>query len=568
MRLNGAEMLCECLLREGVDVIFGYPGGAVLPLYDALYKYTQLRHILVRHEQAAVHAADAYFRAGGKIGVCVATSGPGATNLVTGLMAAKADSIPMIAITGQVPLTAIGKEAFQECPTTAITQPCTKKNYIIRSADEVAETVHEAFEVARIGRPGPVLLDFPRDVQLQETEPSPTPPPPNGRKSIFLESQRKLQHAATLLNESQRPVIIAGHGVLMGKASEELKRLAEYADIPVANTLLGLGSFPRTHRLSLGMLGMHGTYWANYAVNEADVILGVGVRFDDRVVPKPEAFAPRAKLIHVDTDPSQVGRNVRVDAPLIGDAKVVLRALMPLLKRRRHDEWIREIGKVREEHPSPQVPQEGRLPPQFVLAQLDQLLQEDEDTVVVTGVGQHQMWTAQFLSFNRPDSLISSGALGVMGFELPAAVGAQVARPEATVWSVAGDGGFQMTVQELQTIREQNLPVKIVIINNGYLGMVRQWQELFFGKRIKETPISSPDFVKLAEAYRIPALRATTRDEVLPALRQARQEPGPFLLDMVVEGEVNVYPMVKPGGAFAEIIEDPRWAGLRNMVGD
>jgi len=567
MRLKGAEVLCECLLREGVEVIFGYPGGALLPLYDALYKYSQIRHILVRHEQAAAHAADAYFRASGKIGVCLATSGPGATNLVTGLMAAKADSIPMIAITGQVPLNVIGTEAFQECPTVAITQPCTKKNYMLRSADEVADILHEAFEVARIGRPGPVLVDFPRDVQLQETELSPMPPPSNGRKSIFLESRRKLQHAATLLNQAERPLIIAGHGVLMSKANDELKRLAEYADIPVTNTLLGLGSFPRSHRLSLGMLGMHGMYWANYAVNEADVVLGVGVRFDDRVVGKPEAFAPRAKLIHVDTDPSQVGRNVRVDAPLIGDAKVVLRALMPLLKRRRHDEWTRQISTVREEHPSPQVPKEGRLPPQFVLAQLDHLLQEDEDTVVVTGVGQHQMWTAQFLSFNRPDSLVSSGALGVMGFELPAAVGAQVARPKATVWSIAGDGGFQMTVQELQTISDQRLPIKVVIINNGYLGMVRQWQELFFEKRIKETPISSPDFVKLADAYGIPALRVTDRSDVLPGLRRARQEHGPFLLDMVVEGEVNVYPMVKPGGGFDEIMEDPRWAALRNMVG-
>jgi len=567
MRLNGAEILCEALLREGVEVIFGYPGGAVLPLYDALYKYSQLRHIQVRHEQGAAHAADAYFRAGGKIGVCVATSGPGATNLVTGLMNAKADSIPMVAITGQVARSAIGKESFQECPTLAITQPCTKKNYMVRSADEVADTVHEAFVVARKGRPGPVLIDFPRDVQLEEAELKPTPPPPNGSRSIFLESKRKLEHAATLINESQRPIIIAGHGVLMSGASGELKQLAERNDIPVANTLLGLGSFPRTHRLSLGMLGMHGTYWANYAVNEADVVLGVGVRFDDRVVGNPDTFAPEAKLIHIDSDPSQVGRNLRVDAPLIGDAKVVLRALMPLIKGRRRRDWLQQIETSKREHPFPQVPENANLPPQFVMAQLDALVREDGDTVVVTGVGQHQMWVAQFVSFNHPDSLVTSGAQGVMGFELPAAVGAQIARPGATVWSVCGDGGFQMTVQELATIADEGLPVKLVVINNGYLGMVRQWQELFFHKHLKATPITSPDFIKLAEAYGIPGLRVSQRREVLPALRRAREHAGPFLLDMVVDGEVNVYPMMKPGGAFAETMEDPRWTGLRDMVG-
>ena len=568
MKLKGAEILCECLLREGVDVIFGYPGGAVLPLYDALYKYSQLRHIQARHEQGAIHAADAYFRAGGKIGVCVATSGPGATNLVTGLMNAKADSIPMVAVTGQVARNMIGKEAFQECPTLAITQPCTKKNYMIRSADEIADIVHEAFIVARKGRPGPVLIDFPRDVQLEEAELKPSLPPSNGSRSIFLESERKLQHAATLINEAQRPVIVAGHGVLMGRASEELMRLAERNDIPVTNTLLGLGSFPSTHRLSLGMLGMHGTYWANYAINQADLVLGLGVRFDDRVVGNPDNFAPNARLIHVDSDPAQVGRNLRVDAPLIGDVKVVIPALMPLVEERDREDWVHQIETVRREHPSPLVPENGTLPAQYVLSELNKLVQEDEDAIVVTGVGQHQMWTAQFVSFNRPDSLMTSGAQGTMGFELPAAVGAQVARPGATVWTVCGDGGFQMTLQELATMVDEKLPIKMVIINNGYLGMVRQWQELFFENHIKATPITSPDFIKLADAYGIHGLRIDKKEDVLSALREAKKHPGPFLLDMVVDGEVNVYPMVKPGGAFEETLEDPRWTGLRDMVGD
>ena len=568
MKLKGAEILCECLLREGVDTIFGYPGGAVLPLYDALYKYSQLRHIQARHEQGAIHAADAYYRAGGRIGVCVATSGPGATNLVTGLMNAKADSIPMVAITGQVARHMIGKEAFQECPTIAITQPCTKKNYMVHSADEIPDIVREAFVVANKGRPGPVLIDFPRDVQLELAEFKPAPPSPNGSKSIFLESPRKLQHAATLINKAKRPVIVAGHGVLMSKASQELRQLAERSMIPVTNTLLGLGSFPRTHRLSLGMLGMHGTYWANYAINEADVVLGLGVRFDDRVVGKPDSFAPNAKLIHVDSDPAQVGRNLRVDAPLIGDVRVVLRALMPLIEKRNREEWIQQIERVRREHPSPLVPKDGRLPPQFVLSQLDKLVQEDEDVVVVTGVGQHQMWTAQFVSLNHPDSLVTSGAQGTMGFEIPAAVGAQVARPNATVWTVCGDGGFQMTVQELATIVDEKLPIKMVIVNNGYLGMVRQWQELFFENHIKATPITSPDFVKLADAYGISAARVTEKDEVLPALRKAREHHWPYLLDMVVDGEVNVYPMVPSGAAFTETMEDPRWSELRDMVGD
>jgi acetolactate synthase-1/2/3 large subunit len=462
----------------------------------------------------------------------------------------------------------IGKEAFQECPTIAITQPCTKKNYMIKSAAEVADIVHEAFFVARKGRPGPVLIDFPRDVQLEEAEFKLAARPTNGSKSIFLESQRKLQHAAMLINEAKQPIIVAGHGVLMSRASSELRQLAERNQIPVTNTLLGLGSFPRSHQLSLGMLGMHGTYWANYAVNEADLVVGIGVRFDDRVVGNPQNFAPKAKLIHIDSDPSQVGRNLRVDAPLIGDAHAVLRALMPLVEECERQPWLQQIDKVRSEHPSPLAPEGGKLPPQYVLTQLNKLVQEDNDVVVVTGVGQHQMWTAQFVSFNRPDSFITSGAQGTMGFELPAAIGTQVARPKATVWSVCGDGGFQMTVQELAVMADERLPIKMVIINNGYLGMVRQWQELFFQNHVKATPITAPDFVKLAEAYGIPAMRVTERHEVETALRKARTNAGPFLVDMVVDGEANVYPMVKPGGAFAETMEDPRWAGLRDMVGD
>ena len=558
MELKGSEIICEALLREGVEVMFGHPGGAVLPLYDALYKYSQLRHILVRHEQCAAHAADGYARATGKVGVCVATSGPGATNLVTGIMGAKADSVPIVVITGQVPRAAMGKEAFQECDTCAITAPCTKKNYLVMSAEDLAPTIYDAFRVAQDGRPGPTLIDIPRDVQQEVAEFDYMEVPQKTSNRLLSETRSSLPRAAQLLNEAERPLIIAGHGVLASRACDELKELSEKTGIPVINTLLGLSSFPRDHHLSLGMLGMHGMYWANIAVDRADLILGLGMRFDDRITGRPGSFAPNAKVIHVDIEASQIGRNIPVEVGLVGDVKPVLEALLPLVHCVDRTPWFTQIDTLKREHPSLEIPESQGLLAQHVLQDLNQLTQEDDDSIAVTGVGQHQMWAAQYLFFNRANSFISSGGLGAMGYEIPAAMGAQVGRPEATVWSIAGDGGFQMTLQELATIAQEKLPVKIALFNNGHLGMVRQWQELFYEKRYKAVPVPGPDYVKLADAYGIPALRVKHRDEVMRALREAREHPGPFLIDFVLEPQENVYPMVATGASLAETVEDPR----------
>ena len=561
MELKGAEIICEALIREGVDVVFGHPGGAVLPLYDALYKYGQIRHILVRHEQCAAHAADGYARATGKVGVCIATSGPGATNLITGIMGAKADSVPIVAITGQVPRPAIGTEAFQECDTCAMTAPCTKKNYLVMSADDLAPTIYEAFRVAQDGRPGPTLIDIPRDVQQEMAEFNYLEVPHGTFSQLMSGTRENLPRAAQLINQAERPLIIAGHGVLASRAWNELKELSEKTQIPVINTLLGLSSFPRDHSLSLGMLGMHGMYWANIAVDRADLIIGVGIRFDDRITGKPGTFAPNAKVIHVDIEASQIGRNVPVEVGLVGDAKAVLESLIPLSQYVDRTPWLTQIDSLKREHLSLAIPESNGLLAQHVLQDLNRVAQEDEDLIAVTGVGQHQMWAAQYLFFNRTNSFISSGGLGAMGYEVPAAVGAQVGRPEATVWSIAGDGGFQMTLQELATIVEEKLPIKIAIFNNGHLGMVRQWQELFYEKHFKAVPIPGPNFVKLADAFGIPALRVTRRDEVMPALRKAQEHQGPFLIDFVLEPQENVYPMVSPGASLAETIEDPRTRG-------
>ena len=557
MKLKGSEIMCESLLREGAEVIFGYPGGAILPFYDALWSYPQLRHILVRHEQSAAHAADAYARVTGKAGVCVATSGPGATNLVTGIMGAKSDSVPLVAITGQVARTVMGTEAFQECDICSIAASCTKKTFMVMSAADLAPIFREAFHTALDGRPGPVLIDVPRDVQLEEAE---LQFPENSKAVIPAVSQETLEavhDAARLIGQARRPVIIIGHGILASGASPEVKDLAETTGIPVISTLLGLSGFPGNHPLSMGMLGMHGMYWSNIAVDQADLIIGLGIRFDDRVTGKASTFAPHARIIHLDIEPSQVGRNVPVEVSLVGDAKAVLRALLPLVRYVDRPEWMSYIGELRRDHPSLTIPHSDNLQAQQVLARLNELIQENPDTVVVTGVGQHQMWAAQFLSFNRVNSFVSSGGLGAMGFELPGALGAQAGRPGATVWSIAGDGGFQMTLQELATATESKLPVKIALFNNGYLGMVRQWQELFFEDHLKAVPVPGPDYVKLANAYDIPALRVTEQEDVLPALRQAQAHDGPFVVEFVVEPVANVYPMVPPGGSLADTIEDP-----------
>ena len=557
MKIKGSAIICESLLREGVEVIFGHPGGAILPFYDALWGYPQLRHILVRHEQAAAHAADGYARVTGKVGVCVATSGPGATNLVTGIMTAKADSVPMVAITGQVARPSLGSEAFQECDTCAIVSPCTKATFMVMTALDLPNVMREAFQVAREGRPGPVLVDVPRDVQLEEAEVEFPEASTNERPPLSDETLEGIQQAARLINDAERPVIISGHGIIASGASAEVQTLAETTGIPVITTLLGLSGFPGNHPLNLGMLGMHGMYWANLAVDQADVIVGLAMRFDDRVTGKASTFAPHARIIHLDIEASQVGRNVPVEVPLVGDAKTVLQALLPLVKGKERPNWVGHIEGMKRDHPSLAIPNSDKLQAQHVLRDLNELIQENPETVVVTGVGQHQMWAAQFLFFDRCNSFVSSGGLGTMGYELPAAMGVQAGRPSAPVWSIAGDGGFQMTLQELATVTEEKLPVKIAVFNNGYLGMVRQWQEMFFQNHLKAVPIPGPDYVKLAQAYGIEALRVEDREDVMPALRRAQDHDGPFLIEFVVDSTTNLYPMVPPGGSLADTLEDP-----------
>ena len=564
VKLKGSEIICESLLREGVEVLFGHPGGAILPFYDALWAYPQLRHVLVRHEQSAAHAADGYARITGKPGVCVATSGPGATNLITGIMGAKADSVPMVAITGQVARPALGTEAFQECDICSIAAVCTKRTFLVLSANDLARTVSEAFRIAQEGRPGPVLIDVPRDVQLElaEFEYSQSSATPSAARApqttLDAETLDNVRRAARLINEAERPVIIAGHGIVNSRAFDELRELAERTGIPVINTLLGLSGFPRNHPQSLGMLGMHGMYWCNMVVDRADVLIGLGMRFDDRVTGRVSGFAPHARIIHLDIEPTQVGRIVPAEVPLVGDAKPVLQALIPLTQWRERPEWMAAIARLTAEHPSLDIPRSDALLPQQVLAELNAAIQQDDDAIVVTGVGQHQMWAAQYLFLNQPNSFVTSGGLGAMGFEVPAALGAQLGRPNATVWSVAGDGGFQMTLQELVTAVQEKLPVKFAIFNNGYLGMVRQWQEMFFDGHIKEVPMPGPDFIKLAHAYGIPGRRVKHQEDVAAALQEAQAYDGPFLIEFVVEQETNVYPMVPPGGSLADTLEDPR----------
>jgi len=559
-KLKGAEIVCEALVQEGVEVIFGFPGGAVLPFYDMLPRYPQIRHVLVRHEQGAAHAADGYARATGKVGVCVATSGPGATNLVTGIAAAYLDSSPIVAITGQVARPFIGKDAFQEVDITGITLPITKHNYLVMDVRELPRILKEAFYLARSGRPGPVLIDIPRDIFVEETNPAfPQNPAPSGYKPTLEGHPAQIKKAARLINEAARPVIIAGRGISISGAHEELRELAEKAQIPVAATLLGLDTFPRNHFLSLGMLGMHGFAYTNLAVSHADVIIALGMRFDDRATGKVSTFAPQARIIHVDIDPAEIGKNIPVEVPIVGDVKRVLKALNSLVEARDHTPWLEQIERWRREHPD-FIPEGEGLLPQIVIEGISEVCKGD--AVIVTGVGQNQMWAAQHFAYTEPYTLISSGGLGTMGFELPAALGAKIGRPEKTVWCIAGDGGFQMTIQELATIVQENAAVKIAIIDNGYLGMVRQWQELFYSRRYTATRLSGPDFVKIAEAYGMPGIRVTERSQVIPAIIKAMEHPGPFLIDFIVEPEENVYPMVPPGAGIVEFIESPRKKAL------
>jgi acetolactate synthase-1/2/3 large subunit len=557
MKMTGAQIVCESLVTEGVEAIFGILGGSILPLYDALPQYPQLRHILVRHEQGAAHAADGYARASGKVGVCFATSGPGATNLVTGIANANLDSSPMVAITGQVARPFLGKDAFQEVDITGITLPITKHNYLVMEASSLARTLKEAFYLARTGRAGPVLIDIPRDVFIEESEFNyPSRVNVAGYKPTLKGHPTQIKKAAKLINEARQPLILAGRGVLLSGACNELKQLAEMAQIPVVTTLLGISCFPESHILSFGMIGMHGMAYANMAVSTADLIIAIGMRFDDRATAKVSGFAPNARIIHIDIDPAEIGKNVRMDVPIVGDVKVVLKELNQQVEPAKHVDWFKQLDDWRKEHPSLAIRESDGLLPQFVIRKIYE--ETKGEATIITGVGQNQMWAAQHYCYDRPNCLISSGGLGTMGFELPAALGAKIARPDDAVWCIAGDGGFQMTIQELATIVQEGAAVKIAILNNGYLGMVRQWQQLFYEGRYVATPLSSPDYVKIAEAYGMPGLRVTHKEDVVPAIDKAIAEQGPFLIDFVVEPEENVYPMVPPGASLSEVIEEPK----------
>ncbi|PYP29469.1 MAG: biosynthetic-type acetolactate synthase large subunit [Gemmatimonadetes bacterium] len=563
--LTGAQILCRTLLEAGVDVIFGYPGGAIMPFYHALGDHARLRHILVRHEQAAAHAADGYARASGRVGVCVATSGPGATNLVTGLATAHMDSSPVVAITGQVPRAMIGRDAFQETDIVGITLPITKRNYLVQDVAELAGVVREALAVAQEGRPGPVLIDVPKDVQNQKTAYTPGPMAGGSLRAKKTQSLREppvtgpgvtpsledgVREAARLIAAAERPLLMVGHGVIIGNAYTEVRALAEKTGIPVITTLLGISAFPDGHPLFLGMPGMHGEVRVNRAIQHADLIVGIGLRFDDRVTGNTAGFAPRARIVHIDLDRAEIGKNVPVAVGIVGDARDVTRRLAAQVQPRTCERWLDEI---REFTRPRAVAFRGDLAPETILASLYQAT--EGRCTIVTDVGQHQMWVAKLYPYREPNSHITSGGLGTMGFAVPAAMGVHLARPAETVWAISGDGGFQMNMAEIATMVQERLPVKMAIFNNGYLGMVRQWQQFFHSKRYSCTPIWSPDYVKLAEAYGIPGWRVKEAAELADVLAQANDHAGPALVELVIEQEANVYPMIPPGGSLSEPIE-------------
>jgi len=555
-KIKGAEIVIESLRKEGVDVIFGYPGGANLPMYDALKNYPEIRHILVRHEQASAHAADAYARVTGKPGVVWATSGPGATNLVTGIANAWMDSVPIVCITGAVASWLLGRDGFQEADITGITIPIVKHNELVLDVERIAPAIAEAFHIATTGRPGPVLIDIPRDLQQQLAEfnyPDKVDLP--GYQPTVTGHPQQVKKAAQLIDEAQRPLILAGHGVVIARAAEELRELAEKAQIPVITTLLGIGGFPGSHELNMGMPGMHGMYWNNMAIQEADLLVAIGMRFDDRVTGALKEFAPRARIVHIDIDPAEISKNVKTTVPIVGDVKNVIQQLIPHVTPARHDEWMRWIADVRREHPSIAIPETDRLLPQYVIKKIYEL--SGSQAYYATGVGQHQMWAAQFFWGDHPYSFITSGGLGTMGFEVPAAIGVQIARPKATVWSFCGDGGFQMTMEELALCTEYELPVKFAIINNNYLGMVRQWQDLYYGGNKQAVRGFQPDFVKLAESMGITGLRVSEKSMVDSAIEAALQHPGAVLIDFQVEEAEDCFPMMPPGVGLSETIERP-----------
>jgi acetolactate synthase-1/2/3 large subunit len=552
-KMDGSHILVESLLREKVDVLFGIPGGVVIPVYDALYD-SPLRVVLARHEQGAAHAADGYARATGRAGVCLVTSGPGACNIVTGLATANMDSVPMVAFTGQVPSPMIGNDAFQEADIVGITRPVTKHNFLVRDVKDLARTIKEAFHIATTGRPGPVLIDLPKDVAVAETEfEYPEKADIRGYKPVSKGHTQQIKRAAQLINSSRKAVIYGGGGVIISGASNELAKLSHKTNIPVTTSLLGLGAFPGTDKLFLGMPGMHGTRCANYALTECDLIVAVGTRFDDRVTGNLDEFAMEAKIIHIDVDPSTIGKSVRVDVPIVGDAGMVLEKLVPLVKKTNNKEWLKKIAGWKKEYPLTYTDSKSTIKPQYVVEQIYEAT--GGDAIIATEVGQNQMWAAQFYKYNHPRGLLSSGGLGTMGYGLPAAIGAQIGMPDKVVFDIAGDGSIQMNIQELATAVHNKLPINVAILNNHFLGMVRQWQEIFHERRYSSTClIDNPDFVKVAEAYGAKGLRVTKKDDVRAAIEEAIKHPGPVILDFEVAREENVFPMVPAGKAIREMI--------------
>jgi len=554
MGKKGAEILVDTLIEEGVEVIFGYPGGVLLPLMDVLYDAKKIRFILTRHEQGAAHAADGYARATGKVGVCMATSGPGATNLVTGIATANMDSSPVVALTGQVRTELIGNDAFQEADTTGIMRPITKHNYLVKDVEDLARNCKEAFHIARTGRPGPVVIDLPVDVTINEVDGEPdTRIRLPGYKPRVDGHPRQIRAAAAALNEAERPVLYIGGGVISANASDELRQVAETSNAPVTTTLMGKGAFPDDHALSLGMLGMHGTATANYAVTESDLLFSVGARFDDRVTGKLDTFAPHAKIVHVDIDPTSISKNVKVDVPVVGDAARILRELAQHVGHVPRDAWHQQIADWKQRHPLTYDTDGSDVRPQAVLQELARIV--PEDTIIATEVGQNQMWTALWYNFRKPRTLVTSGGLGTMGFGFPAALGAQVGCPDRLVIDIAGDGSIQMNIQELTTAVQNKLPVKVIILNNGYLGMVRQWQQLFFDRRYAQVTLTgSPDFVKLADAYGAKGMRLDDKANIKDTLEEAIKTEGPVLLDVRIPPEENVFPMVPAGKPINQMI--------------
>ena len=558
--INGARMLLECLHKVGVTDMFGYPGGAVIPIYDEIYSFDKIKHYFARHEQGAVHAADGYARVSGKVGVCLATSGPGATNLVTGIMTAHMDSIPLLAITGQVRSNLLGRDAFQETDIVGITVPITKVNYLVQSIKDIPKIIKEAYFIASTGRPGPVLVDIPNDIQQQEISYEEfnrlfdKEVKLEGYDPTYVGHPVQIKRALSLIKKAKKPLIIAGAGVIKSGASKELLELVNKTDMPVATTLLGLGGFPENHDLSLGMLGMHGTVPANFATDEADLVIAAGIRFDDRIAGNPSKFCEHAKIIHIDIDPAEIDKNKKVDVPIVGDLKNVLAEINKELEPKKHTEWTDKVKEWKNEYPlAHRNVGEDKLLPQEVLKAVNDIL--DGDAIVVTDVGQHQMWAAQYLTFKNPDTIVTSGGAGTMGFGVPAAMGAQVAARDKKVVLIVGDGGFQMTLEEIMMIRQYNLPVKIVLINNSFLGMVRQWQELFKDRRYSFVDLQcNPDFVKIAEAYGIKSERLKTKEDLKNRLKDLILSDEGAIIDCIVEKEENVFPMIPAGKTVSQMI--------------